>query len=565
MGAISLNPGFVLIAAAFLMLAAPKSVRAPLMAGAAALSMWLLLDNEFGAASAVAQMGLSVVLLNLDALNRVFGIGFLIALVLLAIYTSGRRNRLEDAAITLLAGGAVSALFVGDLVSFVAALALAGLSATWLLFVAPVAGAAGAGARLLIWHGLEGLLFLVGVAFHISAGAENSVFKQLDIASLGGGFIFAALMIRVGAPFAHVWLKDAIGHASGAGAVALAVFSSTLGVYALARLFPAEPALIFVGAAMTVLGLIYAAAEDDLRRSAAYVLTAQMGVCVALIGDGSPLARAASQAHVFSLTFAFSLLLMAHGAIIERHGASALSGLRGLARGMPVTSLLLLCGGLSVAGMPGFASYVSYAVALAAVGDWEQRLLWTLLIVNSAALIVILIIRPASVVYVATDSAPPHQAAIFPMMLGMSLSAFFCIAVGFNPHWLYQLMPTELAFSPYTFDRLAPALEAIGAAALTYLALRLVRFAPTEKAQALLDMDVFYRGPVSGAGRWAGIVLLRLYGAWQVAFDRVAVAAGALLARAARACDLPYKDSLAGAVLLVATAGILLIICLSWR
>lgn len=565
MASISLNPGFVLILAALAMLAAPRVARAPLMAGAAALSMWLLLDNEFGAAAAGAQMGLSVVLLDLDALNRVFGIGFLIALVLLAIYTSGRRSRFEDAAITLLAGGAVSALFVGDLISFVAALALAGLSAAWLMFVSPLPGAAGAGVRLLIWHGLEGLLFLVGVAFHISSGAENSVFVQQDIGSLGGGFIFAALMIRIGAPLAHVWLKDAIGHASSAGAVAMAVFSSTVGVYALGRLFAAEPALIWIGAAMMVLGLIFAAAEDDLRRSTASAFTAQIGMCVALIGEGSPLARAGAEAHVFALIFAFSVLLMTQGAMLERRGNVRLSSMRGSARMMPITIALLFCGGLAAACMPGLASYVSYAVALAAVSDWEQRLLWTLFVVNTAALIVMLALRPALAAYASASSATPHQPPVFPMLLGPGLAFFFCLAVGLNPHWLYQLTPTELAFSPYALDRLAPALETVGAAALAYLALRAVGLAPAEAPGRLLDMDAFYRGPVAGAGRWAGVVLLRLYGAWRVAFGKFAAFLSAMTSRAVRACDLPYRDSLAGAVQLIATAAIVTIICLSGR
>ena len=67
MPAITLNPGFVLALAALIMLAAPQRVRPSIMAGAAAIAMWLMLDREFGAAAAVAQMGLTVVLLNLDA------------------------------------------------------------------------------------------------------------------------------------------------------------------------------------------------------------------------------------------------------------------------------------------------------------------------------------------------------------------------------------------------------------------------------------------------------------------------------------------------------------------
>ena len=44
------------------------------------------------------------------------------------------------------------------------------------VLASPVPGANGAGVRLLIWHGLEGLLFLAGVAFHLSAGSARNEF-----------------------------------------------------------------------------------------------------------------------------------------------------------------------------------------------------------------------------------------------------------------------------------------------------------------------------------------------------------------------------------------------------
>ena len=240
---------------------------------------------------------------------------------LLSIYSSARPNRYEDAAILMLAGGAVSALFVGDLVSFVAAAAIAGLAAVWVVLASPLPGANGAGVRLLIWHGLEGLLFLAGVAFHLSAGEAKTHFA-LDAAGLGGGFIFAALMIRVGAPFAHVWLKDAVSHASGAGGAALTAFTTLFGVYALARMFPGEPSLAPIGAAMIAIGAFFAIAADDVRRCVAYAQTAQTGVCVALIGLGSPLGAAGAAAHAFTTLFVFVLLQMALGAVVTRRGSA---------------------------------------------------------------------------------------------------------------------------------------------------------------------------------------------------------------------------------------------------
>jgi hypothetical protein len=135
--------------------------------------------------------------------------------------------------------------------------------------------------------------------------------------------------------------------------------------------------------------------------------------------------------------------------------------------------------------------------------------------------------------------------------------------VGLAPQWLYQLMPTELAFQPFAAADVAPQLELLGAAGVAYLVLRLVRAAPREQDIGILDIDALYRGPAAGAGRWAGILLLRLYGAWRALADRIAHRAAKGLAGLARACDRPYGSRGEGAAQLAAIAALLLIMLLT--
>ena len=563
--AITLNPGFVCILAALIALAAPRIVRPGLIVGAAALALWLMLDREFGAAMAARQMGLPVVLLNLDALNRIFGIAMLMALIIIGVASGARRNRPEDAAILLLAGGAVSALFVGDMISFVAAASLSGIAAAWTVFASPVPNAARSGARLLIWFGLEGLLFLVGVAFQLSAEAGSSDISRLGVASLGGAFIFTALLLRIGAPFAHVWIKDAIAHASPVGAAALSAFSAMLGVYALARLFPNEPLLVPIGMSMAVLGAAFAIAEDDLRRATASGLTAQLGVCAMLIGIGSPLARAAADAHAFTTVFAFLALTLALGAVLGRLGHVRASQLEGVARAMPLTAALMLFAGVAVAGAPGVATYVTTAIAFEAAAQANRTAPWAIIACVSAALLIALMLRPALQIY----RAPPglvvrNNEAPFPMLLATALAAFFCISIGLAPAWLYGLLPAELAFAPYEIERAAPQLELLGAVGAAYLVLRAFKLTAPERALRVLDVDAIYRGPAAGAGRWIGVVLLRVYGAWRTQWERFAAAAGAGLARLLSLSDRPYRGGAWSATHFAAVA-LALAIALLWQ
>jgi len=556
---VTLNPGIVPMLAALLVLAAPRALRAPTLAGAALLALWLLLDQNFGVSVGDRQMGLNIVPLDLDALNRIFGIAMLIALIIIAVYSSARRNRYEDAAILALAGGSVSALFVGDLIIFVAAAAVTGLSTAWVVFASPLPGASRAGIRLLVWHGLEGLLFLVGVALHLSAQNGRSEITRLDIETLGGGFIFAALMIRIGAPLAHVWLKDAISHASPTGAAAISVFASMLGVYALARCFPAEPLLVPIGASLVVVGLLFAAAEDDLRAAGAYGLAAVTGVCVALIGVGSPLAMAAAEGYAFTSIFAFMALQMALGAFVERTGAARLSSLAGLGRSMPFSTTLLMLAGLATAAAPGLAPFVTHTVALEAVSQWPLRWLWTLIVAAPAVLLICLALRPVMTANLVREEGRGLHEAPYAMLLGAALAAFFCVSIGVAPGWLYGLMPTELAFQPYAMDRFSPQLELLGAAGVAFVVLRALRLAPKDTAITLLDIDALYRGPLAATGRWLGVVMLRFYGTWQALLSRFAGWAGRQFAAWTNSFDRPYARASRSALQLAAIAVVIVV------
>lgn len=536
---IALNPGFVLMLAVVATLAAPRSLRAPIIAIAALTSLWLLLDYDFGAASAVAQMGLPVVLLDLDALNRIFGIGLLLVLIALALFANARNHRLEDAALLLMTGATVTALFVGDLVSFVAAAALGGLATAWVVFCSPLPGAQRAGARLLVWNGLEGLLLLVGVAFHLASGQAGSMFVRLDLGAPGGAFIFAALLIRVGAPLMHVWVKDAIAHASPLGGAAISVHATILGVYALARFFPAEPTLLWVGAGMIVLGAVFAIASDDFRAAAAYGQMTQTGICVALIGVGSPLAMAAAEGHVFTSTLAFAALHMAFGAVLLRRGEVRASRFDGVAQAMPLTCALMLIAGLALSAMPGFALYTTLMIGLDATAGWDLRWLWTLFAASSAALFISLALRPMLAAHRHADVS--FREAPFSMLLAGVVASFFSFAIGLAPGWLYGLLPTAVAFAPYTLDRTAPQLELLGVAGAAFILLRALRAAPPERTLDLLDADAFYRGPVAATGAWAGVVLLRIYGAVRAWAGAGAQAGARLLGGWMRTWDRPYR------------------------
>jgi hypothetical protein len=104
----------------------------------------------------------------------------------------------------------------------------------------------------------------------------------------------------------------------------------------------------------------------------------------------------------------------------------------------------------------------------------------------------------------------------------------------------------------------------LGAAGIGYLLLRVTKLAPEEQTLRVLDADALYRGPAAGAGRWVGVVLLRLFGATQSLLDRIGQQLGRRAALWARDCDRPYRAGLASAAPIGALA-VVLMIALWWR
>src|SRR5262249_28286529 len=150
---------------------------------------------------------------------------------------------------------------------------------------------------------------------------------------------------------------------------------------------------------------------------------------------------------------------MALGAVVMQRGSARLSTLRGLSQTMPMSTGYLLLGGLPAAALPGAGLYVSHTVALAASMHWEDRVLWTAISGLSAVMMATVALRFSLAAFFPAARHAPRNEAPFVMQLAAALAAFFCIAVGFNPTWLYNLLPSNnplpasgLSFAPFTLD-----------------------------------------------------------------------------------------------------------------
>ncbi|MGZ8197789.1 MAG: monovalent cation/H+ antiporter subunit D family protein [Burkholderiales bacterium] len=245
----------------------------------------------------------------------------------------------------------------------------------------------------------------------------------------------------------HVWLPNAYTYAPSAVAAFLAATATKVSVYVLLRLYYSvfSAGLIFdimpaggqILIALSIAAMFIASAvaifQHDVKRMFAYSSIAQVGYITLGIGLASETGLVAGLVHLFNHALTKGALFLLLGCIALRMGAVRFDRIGGIGRVMPITSLGIVIGGLSLIGVPGTAGFVSkWYLVLAAL---EQGAWWlAALIVASSLLAVAYVWRFVETAYFSRPS--PELAALQeapPGMLALSwLMIAACIYFGFD-------------------------------------------------------------------------------------------------------------------------------------
>ncbi len=513
-----INPGFLLVAIGFAGCLIPvQRVRQALMVGTPLIALILLSLAERNVDLATASMmGLDMVLYRVDSLSYIFGLAFLIAATLNAIYALHTDDALQDGMALAYAGAAVSACFAGDLMTLFVFWEITAVSSVFLILRAGTKAAYQAAMRYLGVQILSGVMLLYGLTYVYEATGSLALEKFENFSQPGAVLIFMAFAIKAAFPFLHNWLQDAYPKATVVGAVVLSAFTTKLAVYAFARMFPGFEILIWIGAVMTVFPVFFAVIENDLRKVLAYSLNNQLGFMICAVGIGTPLALNGAAAHAFAHIIYKGLLFMSMGAVLYRVGTAKASELGGLYKSMPWTTIFCIIGAVSISAFPLFSGFVAKSLTMSAVAKEGYSVIWLMLLFASAGVLEHSGIKIPYFTFFAHDSGKRVEEAPFNMLLAMGLAAFICIAIGlpaFVPglgfDWLYGLLPhPEYArnYQPYTLDHMLTQMQLLVFAILAFILLKRMGLYPPERPGTILDTDWLYRRPGYALAIWSGRV-----------------------------------------------------------
>ena len=488
-----LNPGIWLIVGALIAVLLPQTlsrwfaVILPVFLIAFLFS--LNLDNY----GTISFFDYSLETFRLDALSRIFGLIFLIASALGNLYALGDDvDKLQRSAALTYAGGAIAAVFAGDMITLFIFFEVAAVASVFLIWARRTERAFAAGMRYLIFQIGAGVILLAGLLIHVSVTGSID-FDKLGLEAPGGILILIAFGIKSAFPLVHNWLQDAYPEATISGTVILSGFTTKLAIYALARSYAGTEILILIGAVMAIFPIFYAIIENDLRRVLTYSLNNQLGFMVVGIGIGTEMALNGTVSHAFVHILYKALLLMSMGAVLLRTGTCNGTELGGLVKTMPWTAAFCIVGAASASAFPLFSGFISKSMIITAAGEQGYWIIWLILLFASAGVLYHSGIRIPYFAFFSEDKGHRVKEAPWPMLVAMGAAAFLCIIIGVFPAPLYAMLPFSVDYVPYTAYHVINQLQLLMFAALAFTVLKLIKIYPSDTRGINLDTDWVYR------------------------------------------------------------------------
>jgi multicomponent Na+:H+ antiporter subunit D len=484
-------PGVLLLLGCFILPLLPEKVRSSvfLIFPVAALALIMTRPDGFTITGSIGSYEL--ILFQMDALSRVFGLIFAITGLTAGIYAWHIKDLSQQVAALGYMGGALGVTFAGDLFTLIVYWELMALTSTMLIWARGTTDSDRAGMRYLIYHVLGGGLLFAGILWHFTQTGSLAVESLEYEWTVANALMLLGVSVNAAVIPLHTWLSDAYPKATITGTIFMAAFTTKTAVYVMIRMFPGWDILIWMGVAMSLYGIFYAVVCKDIREILSYHIISQVGYMVVAIGVGTEMALNGSTAHAYNNLLYKGLMFMAGGAVMYAAGTSRLAELGGLGKKMKWVFALYVVGGFSISGLPLFAGFISKGLIIDGAGyaGYEGVMLLLLLAGVGTFLSVGLKLPYFTWVYDAGNEIDLKPIPVN-MYIAMGLSAFLCIFYGVFPNALYTFLPYSMDYNPYTIYHFV---EIMQISLATFIVFWYLREKLKGEVVLVLDLDWFYR------------------------------------------------------------------------
>lgn len=311
------------------------------------------------------------------------------------------------------------------------------------------------------------------LAFGLLAGADGhyafAAIRATEHTPAVAGLVLALALLGAGSKAGlvplHVWLPLAHPAAPSHVSALMSGVMTKVAVYGFVRIvfdLLGEPAwwwsmvVLFLGGISTVLGVIYALMQHDLKRLLAYHTVENIGIIYIGLGlalafqtnamsGAAALALTAALFHVLNHSIFKSLLFFGAGAVLTATHERDMEHLGGLIHRMPYTSFAFLVGCVAISALPPLNGFVSEWLTFQAILQSTNLPQWGLkimvpavggLLALSAALAAACFVKAFGVTFLGRPRTPAAAQAqeVDRFSLGtMFVCAALCLLAGILP------------------------------------------------------------------------------------------------------------------------------------
>jgi multicomponent Na+:H+ antiporter subunit D len=201
------------------------------------------------------------------------------------------------------------------------------------------------------------------------AGQRTDWLVLVGIALVCTGFLVKGAAV----PF-HFWLADAHAVAPSPVCVLFSGVMVELGLYGVARtwsaafspVLPAErlrPVLMTAGVLTAVIGAAMCLVQSHLKRLLAFSTVGHVGMFLVALGALEPAAIGGLAVYVLGHAAVKGALFLCAGVLLNARGSVDEAQLHGRGRDLPVTRICFLVGGLALAALPPFGTWLGKTLA----------------------------------------------------------------------------------------------------------------------------------------------------------------------------------------------------------